>query len=135
MHWPEPSLVILWLRICLTMQRTWVWSLVWKIPCAIGQLSLSLTLLSPHSRAHVPQLMQPTCLQFMLCNRSHPSGNPDTAVRSGPCSPQLEKARRQQWRPSAAKAKQTEQIKISLKKIVKRGPGFLKCQTYLNVFN
>ena len=135
MHWPEPSLVILWLRICLTMQRTWVGPWSEKIPCAIGQLISASQLLSPHSRAHAPQLMQATCLQSMLCNRSHPSGNPDTAVRSGPCSPQLEKARRQQWRPRAAKTKHTEQIKISLKKIVKRGTGFLKCQTYLNVFN
>ena len=33
------SLVVQWLRICLPVQGTWVWSLVWKIPHAAEQLS------------------------------------------------------------------------------------------------
>ena len=54
--------------------------------------------------AHMLQLLKPACLEPMLCNkRSH--RNENTATKSSPRLPQLEKARAQQQRPNAAKNK------------------------------
>ena len=56
--------------------------------------------------AHVPQLLKPTHLEPMLCNkRSHHNEKPAHRNESSPRSPQLEEARAQQQRPNAAKNK------------------------------
>ena len=63
-------------------------------------------LLSLRSRAHEPQLLKPSCLEPVLHNnRSHHYEKPVHHNKSSPCSPQLEKARAQQWRHNAAKNK------------------------------
>ena len=56
--------------------------------------------------------------------------SPDTATKSSPHSPQLEKARAQQWRPNAARNenKQTERLDA-----VKRYEVFLKKLAYEQV--
>ena len=67
------SLVTQWLRIHLPMQGTQVWSLVREDPTW-----LSTTKPVCHNYwARVPQLLKPTCLEPMLCNkRSHSSEKP-----------------------------------------------------------
>ena len=103
------SLVAQWLRIHLPMQATWVRSLVQEDPTCRGATkpvrhnywACALEPTSHNYWAHVPQLLKPTCLEPVLCNkRSH-----HTATKSRPCSPQLEKARMQQRRPKADKKK------------------------------
>ena len=77
----------------------------------------ALQLLKPAlSRARVPQLLSPCAaateahaLEPVLCNkRSHHNEKPvhcNEEMKSSPCSPQLEKAHAQQWRPNATKKK------------------------------
>ena len=60
--------------------------------------------MSLHSRAHVLQLLKPVCLEPVLRNKRSPC----TVTKKSPRSPQLEKTRVQQWRPNAAKNKQTK---------------------------
>ena len=80
------SLVVQWLRICLPMQWTRVWSLVQKDPSCCGATK-------PASHSY-------------LCSTAREAtamrGSYATAKRS-PCSLQLEKAPGQQQRPRTAK--------------------------------
>ena len=108
------SLVVQWLRICLPMQGTWVWSLVWEDPTCRGATkpvchnywACSLEPTSHNYWAHVPQLLKPMCLEPLLRNkRSHRMRSPHTATKSSPLSLQLEKAHAQQRRPNATKKK------------------------------
>ena len=65
-------------------------------------------ILSLCSRAREPQLLSPhAATTEARTPRAHApdKGSPRTATKSSPCSPQLEKARAQQWRPNAAKNK------------------------------
>ena len=79
------SLVAQWLRIRLLMQGTWVQALVREDPtCRGGTKSVchnywvcALEPASHNYRAHVPQLLKPTCLEPMLGNkRSHCNEKP-----------------------------------------------------------
>ena len=87
------SLLVQWLRICLQIQRTWVWTLIQKIPPATGKLSQP-QLLLPLFRAHTPQQEKPPQWEARTLQ-----------LESNPYSLQLEKAWKQQPRPSAAKKK------------------------------
>ena len=100
------SLVARWLRIRLPMQGTQVQALVREDPTwPWNDWARAPQLLSPSSGAHEPQLLKPARLEPVFRNgRGHAVRSPCTA-RSGPCSPQLGKARTQQRRPSAAKDK------------------------------
>ena len=111
------------LRICLPMQWTWVRALIWENPTCCGTTNpvhhsywtCAPEPMSHNYGAHMPQLPKPAHLEPMLCNkRSHRNEKTNTAVKSRPHSPQLEKACVQQRRPSAAKNK------INLKKINKK---------------
>ena len=62
------SLVVQWLRIRLPMQGTWFKPWSRKIPHAAEQ-AWAPQLLSLRSRAHEPQLLKPTKLEPVLCNR------------------------------------------------------------------
>ena len=106
---PGTSLVAQWLRICLPVQGTRVQALVQEDPTCCGATkpvrhnywAYALEPASHNSWAHMLQLLQPTHLGSVLCNkRSH-----CPATKSSPRSPQLEKARMQQRRPNAAKKK------------------------------
>ena len=63
-------------------------------------------LLSLRSRAwaYAPRLMKAACLEPVL-REATAVRSPRTAMKGSPRSPQLEKARAQQWRPNAAKNK------------------------------
>ena len=115
---PWASLAAQWLRVCLPMQGTWVWALVWEDPTCCGATkpvhhSYWACALEParhNSWPRVPQLLKPTRLEPMLCSkRSHPMRSPRTATKSSPRSPQLEKA--QQRRPNTAKNKEINSLK------------------------
>ena len=90
------SLVVQWLRICLPMQGTQVWSLVWEDPTCCGAT-------------------KPVCHSYWsLCptacapQQEKPSQWEDCALQaesSPPCSPQVEKAWVEQWRVSKVKNK------------------------------
>ena len=123
------SLVAQWLRIHLPMQGTRVQALVWEDPtchgatkptchnywaCALEPVSHSYwarvpQLLKPaRSEAHVLQLLSPgaaTTEARAPGARAEATAmrSPRTTTKSSPRSPQLEKARVQQWRPNAAK--------------------------------
>ena len=108
------SLVAQWLRICLPMHGTWVRALVQEDPTCRGATkpvchnywACALEPMSHDYWAHAPQLLKPTCLEPVLCNkRSHRNEKPTTATKSSPHSPQLEKARAQQQRSNTAKNK------------------------------
>ena len=108
------SLVAQWLRIRLLMKGTWVWALVREDPTCRGATkpvhhnywACALEPASHNYWAHVPQLRKPALLEPVLCNqRSHRNEKPTLRNEEYPCSPQLEKARAQQWRPNAAKSK------------------------------
>ena len=88
------SLVVRWLRIYLSMQGTWLPSLVQEDPiCCRATKPVSHQLLSLCSRA-------------MLCSkRSHCHEKPAHRNEEYPCSLQLEKACVQQQRPSTARSK------------------------------
>ena len=90
------SLVAQWLSIRLSMQGTQVRALVREDPTCRGATkpvchnywACAVEPMSHNYWACVLQLLKPTCLEPMLCNKrsSH------TATKSSPCSPQLEKA-------------------------------------------
>ena len=87
------SLVAQWLRICLPMQGTRVQALVWEDPTC-------------HDWAREPQLL--SLRVWSLCSATREGTivrGPRTAMKSGPRSPQLEKALAQKWRPNTAKNK------------------------------
>ena len=86
-NWPGTSLVAQWLRICLPMQGTQVWSLVWEDPTCWAPQLLSLC-----SRAHIPKQKKPP--QWEACSLQL-----ERSLRLL----QPEKAPTQQQRPSAAK--------------------------------
>ena len=101
------SLVAQWLRVCLPMQGTWVRALVREDPTCRGATG-------PRHHSYwacALELASHNC--WGLCAWSPCSAmgeaiamkGPHSAARSGPCSPQLEKARVQQRRPNAAKKK------------------------------
>ena len=104
---PWSSLVVQWLRIHLLMQGTRVWALVQEDPTCCRA-----------TRARVPQLLKPECLEPVLRNkRSHRHEKSlRTTMKSSPGSRQLEKSRTQQRRPNAAKNNK------NLKKILKKTP-------------
>ena len=116
------SLVAQWLRIRLPMQGTWVWALVREDPTCRratkpvchNYRACALEPTGHNCWACEPQLLKPTCprahalqlLKPVLHNkRSHCSEwlCSHTATKSSPHLLQPEKARTQQWRPSAAK--------------------------------
>ena len=68
------SLVIQWLRIHLSRERTQVGALLWEDPTCLGATNPCPQLLSLGSKACAPQLEKPPPLE------------------SSPCSPQLKKA-------------------------------------------
>ena len=82
---PGTSLVVQWLRIRLPIQGTWVRALVWEDPTCRGATKpvhhnywvCALDLESHNYRARVPQLLKPTRLEPVLCNkRSHCNEKP-----------------------------------------------------------
>ena len=81
------SLVVQWLRICLPMQKTWVWSLLWKD-------STCWRATEPVHTTTDLELQSP-------CSATREAAT----TRSSPCSSHLEKACIQQRRPSRAKNK------------------------------
>ena len=122
------SLVVQWRRISLPTWETWVQSLVqedstchgatkpghhsyWSLP-ALGPVShnyWSPWAVGPASLnywAYVLQLLKPTHLELMLCNkRNHCNENPTLRIESNLWRLQVEKAGAQQQRPSAANNK------------------------------
>ena len=98
------SLMAQWLRICLPMQGTRVRSLVREDPTCRGATkamrrnyrACALEPVSHKYGAHVPQLLKPTHLEPMLCNkRSHRNEKPVhrkeeklplAATRESPCA-------------------------------------------------
>ena len=106
------SLVAQWLGIRLPVQGTRVRALVQEDPTCQGATkpvrrnywACALEPASHNYWARVPQLLKPTRLEPVVCNkRNHPMGSPQTAMKSSPRSPQLAKARTQQQRPKTAK--------------------------------
>lgn len=63
------GLMVQWIGVCLPMQRTWVWSLVWED----FHTQLRPCVTTTELRAHMLQLLKPTCLEPRLHNR-HPHG-------------------------------------------------------------
>ena len=91
---PRASLVARWLRICLPMQGTRVRALVWEDPTCRGASGpVSHSYWACASGACAPQ--QEAATVRGLC----------TAMKSGPCLPQLEKALTQKRRPNTPKNK------------------------------
>ena len=79
------SLVAQWLRICLPMQGTPVWSLAWEDPTCRGATkpvcynywACALEPASHNCWTCMPQLLKPACLEPMLRNkRSHRNEKP-----------------------------------------------------------
>ena len=74
------SLVAQWLGVCLPMQGHGFEPWSGRIPRVVEQLACAPQLLSLCSRAHkpqqlsprVPQLLTPTCLEPVLCNKDKP---------------------------------------------------------------
>ena len=103
-----------WLRIRLPMQGTWVQALVREDPTCRGATksmrhndqACTLEPVSHNYWARMPQLLKPTRLEAVLCNkRSHRNKKPVHRTKSKPLLAQLEKACAQQRRPNAAKNK------------------------------
>ena len=79
------SLVVQWLSICLSMQGTQGGSLVQEDATCLRS-----------TKPHALQLLSLCILEPTLHNRrSHRNETPTPQLESGPCSPQLEKARTQ----------------------------------------
>ena len=106
------SLVVQWLRIRLSMQGIQVRTLVREDPTWRGATkpvrhnywACALEPTSHNYWAHTPQLLKPTPLEPVLCNkRSQAMRSPRTATKSSPRSPQLEKAHMRQQRPNVDK--------------------------------
>ena len=79
------SLVVQWLRICLPMHGTWVRALVWEDLTCCGAAkpmrhnywACTLEPTCHNYWARVPQVLKPTRLEPMLCNkRSHCNKKP-----------------------------------------------------------
>ena len=95
-------LVVQWLRICLSVHGTQVWSLVRKIPCDVGHICLGATTTGPvsfnywrlHLRAGALKEKKPP--QWEACAWQ---------LENRPSSPQLEKTCAQWQRPGTAKNK------------------------------
>ena len=93
-----------WLRICLPIQGTRVRALVGEDPTCRGapkcvRHNYWACALEPANH----NCWSPHYLEPVLHKRSHHNEKPVHRKKSSPCSPQLEKARMQQWRPNAAK--------------------------------
>ena len=89
------SLVAQWLRVCLPMQGTWVRALVWEDPTCHGATApVSHNYWACASGALAPPTREAAIVR-----------GPRTTMKSGPRSPQLEKALTQKWRPNTAKNK------------------------------
>ena len=108
------SLVAQWLRICLPMQGTRVWTLVREDPtCYRATKPMSCNYwactLEPKKHnywARVPQLLKPACPEPCYATRKATAmRSMHTTMKSSSRSLQLEKAHVQQWRPNAAKNK------------------------------
>ena len=112
------SLLAQWLRICLTMQGTWVWAMVREDPTCRGATK-------PVRHNYWACALEPASHNYWACALEAASHNywssctyspcsatreatavrsPRTATESSPHSQQLEKAHVQQW-PSAANNK------------------------------
>ena len=113
------SLVAQWLRICLTMQGTRVRALVWEDPTCRGTTRpVSHNYWACVSGACAPQ------------QEAASVRGPHTAMKSGPRSPQLEKALAQKPRPNTAKNKlKKKKSKYILKKKKKKIQGMLSLLT------
>ena len=115
-----------WLRMSLPMQGTWVPSLVWEEPTCIGatkpvRYNYWACALQPTRRnCWSPRTLGPTCRNYWACmlqilkpmhlepqstREATAMRSPRTAMKSSPCSPQLEKARTQQEGPTRPKIK------------------------------
>ena len=119
-----------WLRICLPIQGTQVWDLVWEDPTCRGAAkpvhhnywACALEPVSHSYWAHVPQLLKPARLEPVLHNkRNHRNEKP------AHCNQR--KTRMQQQRPNAAK-----KIKIVLSKSVINLALFLTIIPLIAVF-
>ena len=99
------SLVVQWLRICLPNQGPWVWPLVWELRSHMpwSNWFSAPQLLSQHSRARKPHLLQPVCLEPVLHKRSHHSEKPaDCNQREAPLTT-TRKTPSEKRKPSTAK--------------------------------
>ena len=101
------SLVVQWLRIRLPMQGTQVRALVWEDPTCHGATK-------PVRHNYWAWALEPTSHNYWsphaysLCSATREATimrSTRTPMKGSPCSPQLEKASAQQWRPNAAKNK------------------------------
>ena len=130
------SLVAQWLRIHLPVQRTRVRSLVREDPTCHratkpvrhNYWACALEPASHNYWAHMPQLLSPQATTtepahhnywsphtYSLCSTTREATamrSPCTATKSSPSSPQLEKARTQQWRPNTGKKKKKREMGI-----------------------
>ena len=87
------SLVAQWLEVCLPMQGTRVWALVWEDPtCRGANRPVSHNYWACASGACAPPTREATIVR-----------GPHTVMKSGPRLPQLEKALAQKRRPNTAK--------------------------------
>ena len=99
------TLVIQWLRICLPMQGTRVWSLVWELRSHLPRGNQATTTKSKYHNykslhalepACVPQLLSPSAQEPMICNKrsqqseayTHHSHGELPLARESPHSPQ-----------------------------------------------
>ena len=81
-----------WIRICLSRQGTWVWSLVQEDSTCHRA-----------TKAQGPQALGAMHLQPMLCNErsQQHQRSPHSTAKTSPHSLHLEKGHAQSWRPSA----------------------------------
>jgi len=92
---PRAFLVVQCLRFCLLMKGTRVWSLAQEDPTCLGAAKpIGHNYWSGTPKAHARQWEKPPQWEAWALQ-----------LESSPHSPQLEKAHRQQWRPSTAKKK------------------------------
>ena len=110
-----------WIRVCLPIQETGVLSLVREdLTCHRATKPLG-----HNSWARVLQLLKPANLEPVLHNRrSAAVRSLSTAAKSSPCSLQLEKAYRQQRRPSATKNTLINFLKKKLKGEITKGETY-----------
>ena len=94
------SLVVQWVRICLSIQGKWIWSLIWEDFICRG--ATNPTHHSYWAWSHWSLHVQSLCF---AAGEATAMGSPYTVMKSCPCSPQLEKACAKQWRLSTAKNK------------------------------
>ena len=109
------SLVVQWLRVCLQVQGTVVWSLIQEDPICFratkpmhhNYWAGALQQVSHNYWVHVPQPLKPVSLEPTLHKRSQRIEKPTHYNEELLPSPQLDKAHMQQQRPSAAINKYT----------------------------